>query len=86
MKDSKVETLISEYEARPSLWDTFSLLYHARDRRRKDLEEITEVIGIAKEELTSKWNVLRAQFSREVHLELKSVAATSERYKSKWKF
>ena len=43
---------------------------------------------IPKEEVTSKWNVLRAQFSREVHseLKLKSEAATSERYKSKWKF
>ena len=45
-------------------------------------------MDIPKEEVTSKWNVLRAQFSREVHseLKLKSGAATSERYKSKWKF
>ena len=45
-------------------------------------------MDIPKEKVTSKWNVLRAQFSRKVHseLKLKSGAATSERYKSKWKF
>ena len=73
---------------RPCLWDTFSPLYHDRDNRRKALQEIAEAMDIPKEEVTSKWNVLRAQFSREVHseLKLKSGAATSERYKSKWKF
>ena len=87
-KDWEVETLISEYEGRPCLWDTFSPLYHDRDKRRKALQEIAEAMEIPKEEVTSKWNVLRAQFSREVHseLKLKSGAATSERYKSKWKF
>ena len=46
------------------------------------------MIGIPKDEVTSKWNVLRAQFSREVHLEskVKSGGAASDRYKSKWKF
>ena len=80
--------MISEYEGRPCLWDTFSPLYHDRDNSRKALQEIAEAMDIPKEEVTSKWNVLRAQFSREVHseLKLKSGAATRERYKSKWKF
>jgi len=83
-KDWEVETLISKCEGRPCLWDSFSPLYHDRDNRRKPLQEIAEVIDIPKEEVTSKWKVLRAQFSREVHSEFR--AATSERYKSKRKF
>ena len=87
-EDSEVETLISEYEARPCLWDTFSPLYHDRDKRRKAIEEISDLMGIPKDEVTSKCNVLRAQFSREVHLEskVKSGRAASDRYKCKWKF
>ena len=79
--------MISEYEGRPCLWDTFSL-YHDRDKRRKAHQEIAEAMEIPKQEVTSKWNVLRAQFSSEWHseLKLKSGAATIERYKSKWKF
>ena len=77
-KDWEAETLISEYEGRPCFWDTFSL-YHDRDKRRKAHQEIAEAMEIPKEEVTSNWNVLRAQFSREWHseLKLKSGAKTS---------
>lgn len=86
-KDWEVETLISVYQVRPCLWDTLSPLCHDHDKRRKALQEIADAMDIPKE-VTSKGNVLRAQFSREVHSQLKlnPGAATSEWYKSKWKF
>lgn len=73
---------------RSSFWDTFNPDYHNREKRSKDVEEIVQAMSVPKKEIIAKWNILRARFSREVHMEskIKSGEATEERYTSKWKF
>ena len=85
-KDEELKCLIENYEERPCLWDTFNKEYHNRDKRATALAELEQVLDVSKEEIISKWNTLRGQYSRELNLtsKTKSGSGLDERYESKW--
>ena len=62
-------------------------MYHDRDQRSKDVNEIATLLSLPKEAITAKWNILRAQYGREyLETKPKTGAAASSCYTSKWKY
>ena len=60
-KDEEIKHVIDKYEERPCLWDTFHKEYHDKTKKLVALSEIEESMGITREEIQAKWNMLRGQ-------------------------
>ncbi|CAB3999816.1 Hypothetical predicted protein, partial [Paramuricea clavata] len=88
--DEEIITLIELYESNPVLWDHFSQGYRDRNLRKLAMDKIKESFEKrTEEEIKSQWHTLKTIYQREYKRQeasKKSGSATSEVYKTKWKF
>ena len=88
--DEEILKLIELYEGNPVLWDHLSQEYRDRNLRKLAIDKIKESFKKRTEEdIKNQWHTLKTIHQREhkrQEASKKSGSATSEVYKTKWKF